>query len=164
MKTKQITELGFLLALSLVLSYLEGLLPVMVAVPGVKLGLANVITMVVLYHFGGKKAFIFMTLRVVLAGLMFSGMAGIVYSFAGGLCCILIMRILKNFKIFSILGVSMAGAIFHNLGQIIVAFFVMENAHILYYFPVLCVSGVITGLVVGYVSGLVIQRIEKIVS
>jgi heptaprenyl diphosphate synthase len=163
MKTKQITELGFLLAVSLVLSYLEGLLPVMVAVPGVKLGLANVITMVVLYHFGSKKAFLFMSLRVVLAGLMFSGMAGIVYSFAGGLCCIFIMSILKNIKIFSMLGVSMAGAIFHNLGQIIVAFFVMENAHILYYFPVLCVSGVITGLIVGYVSALVIGRIDKII-
>ena len=75
MKTKRITELGLLLAVSLVLAYLESLLPVMVAVPGVKLGLANIVTMLVLYRNGGKQAFFFMTVRVVLAGFLFSGAA-----------------------------------------------------------------------------------------
>lgn len=162
MKTKHITELGFLLAVSLVLAYLESLLPVMVAVPGVKLGLANVVTMFVLYRSDWKRAFFFMTLRVVLAGFLFSGVAGILYSFAGGVCCILIMNIVKHFSMFSVLGVSMSGAVFHNFGQLLVAFFIMENAHILYYFPVLCLSGVITGLLIGYVSALLLRRMNKI--
>ncbi|MDE5864890.1 MAG: Gx transporter family protein, partial [Lachnospiraceae bacterium] len=80
MKTRQVTELGLLLALSLVLAYLESLLPVMVAVPGVKLGLANIITMLVLYLRGGKPAFFFMVLRVAMAGFLFSGISGIIYS------------------------------------------------------------------------------------
>lgn len=162
MKTKQITEAGLLLAVSLVLAYLESLLPVMIAVPGVKLGLANIVTMLVLYRTGGKQAFFFMTLRVLLAGFLFSGAAGIAYSFAGGMCCILIMCAAKRFPFFSILGVSMAGAVFHNLGQILVAFFVMENAHILYYFPVLCISGVITGFVIGYLSALLLRQMNTI--
>lgn len=162
MKTKQITELGLLLGVSLVLAYLESLLPVMIAVPGVKLGLANIVTMLVLYSMGGKKAFFFMTLRVVLAGFLFSGAAGIAYSFAGGACCIIVMCIVKRFPFFSILGVSMAGAVSHNFGQLLVAFFVMENAHILYYFPVLCISGGITGLVIGYVSALLISQMNQI--
>lgn len=162
MKTKQITELGLLLAVSLVLAYLESLLPVMVAVPGVKLGLANIVTMLVLYRNGGKKAFFFMTARVVLAGFLFSGAVGIIYSFAGGVCCIMVMCAVKRFPFFSILGVSMAGAVSHNFGQLLVAFFVMENAHILYYFPVLCISGGITGLVTGYISALLIRQMNKI--
>lgn len=162
MKTKQITELGLLLGVSLVLAYLESLLPVMIAVPGVKLGLANIVTMLVLYRMGGKKAFFFMTLRVVLAGFLFSGAAGIAYSFAGGACCIIVMCTVKRFPFFSILGVSMAGAVSHNFGQLLVAFFVMENAHILHYFPVLCISGGITGLVIGYVSALLISQMNQI--
>ncbi|MGN0155169.1 MAG: Gx transporter family protein [Lachnospiraceae bacterium] len=161
MSTKKITEFGLLLTVSLVLSYLESLIPVMVAVPGVKMGLANIVTMVVLYRYDGKNAFFFMTLRVVLAGVLFSGITGIAYSFAGGLFCIVVMGILMKFPFFSILGISMAGAVSHNFGQIVVACFVMENAHILYYFPALCISGLITGLVVGYVSSLLIQQIQK---
>lgn len=162
MKTKHITELGFLLAVSLVLAYLESLLPVIIAVPGVKLGLANVVTMFVLYHWDWKRAFFFMTLRVVLAGFLFSGVAGILYSFAGGLCCILIMNIVKRLSIFSVIGVSILGAVFHNFGQLLVALYVMENAHILYYFPVLCLSGTVTGLLVGYISALLIRQMNKI--
>lgn len=162
MKTKKITEMSLLLAVSLVLSYLETLLPVFIAVPGVKLGLANVVTMLILYCFDAKNAFFFMTLRVVMAGFLFSGISGIIYSFVGGLFCILIISLTKRMSCFSTLGVSMSGAIFHNLGQIIVAFFVMENAHILYYFPVLCVSGVLTGLVIGYLTQLILKHYSEI--
>lgn len=102
MKTKKITELGLLLAVSLVLSYLETLLPVFIAVPGVKLGLANVITMLILYRFNAKNAFFFMTLRVVMAGFLFSGISGIIYSFVGGLFCIFIMSITKRFSFFQL--------------------------------------------------------------
>ncbi|MCM1156969.1 MAG: Gx transporter family protein [Bacteroidales bacterium] len=161
MSTKKITILGMLLAVSLVLSYLESLLPVMIAVPGVKPGLANMVTMLVLYRFGGKSAGLFMTVRVLFSGLLFSGFAGIVYSFAGGVFCIVIMSIFRKCSFFSILGVSMLGAVFHNLGQIFAAWLIMENAHIFYYFPVLCLTGMLSGMAVGYLSAMLIRRFDK---
>lgn len=154
MKTKQITQLGLLLSVSLVLAYLESLLPVMVAVPGVKLGLANIVTMLVLYHMGGKQAFFIMLFRVVIAGFLYSGIAGIVYGLVGGVCCIVVMVFLKRISVFSVLGVSMMGAVFHNVGQILVAVIVMENTGVIYYLPVLCISGILSGLIVGYLSHL----------
>lgn len=163
MKTRRITEFGMLLAISLVLTYLEMLIPVMVAVPGVKLGLANIVTMLLLYKRNLRDTFFFMTIRVVLAGLLFSGVSGIIYSFAGGVCCIGIMSILKRFPMFSIMGVSMSGAIFHNIGQILVAIFVIENIHILYYLPVLCITGTITGFLIGYITFLLIKKYNQII-
>lgn len=158
MKTVRITELGMLLAISLVLAYLESLLPVMIAVPGVKIGLANIITMLLLYNRKLSATFFFMAVRVVLAGFLFSGVSGILYSFVGGVCCIGIMSILKRFSIFSVMGVSMAGAVFHNIGQIMVAVLIMENVHIVYYLPVLCVSGTVSGLLIGYITCFVIKH------
>lgn len=158
MKTVRITELGMFLAIALVLSYVESLLPIMVAVPGVKIGLANIITMILLYHMNFRSTLLFMMVRVLLSGFLFSGLSSIFYSFAGGLLCIIIMSLLKRFPIFSVLGVSMAGAIFHNVGQLLVALFVVENIHILYYLPILCVSGAVSGLAVGYVTYLVLKR------
>ncbi len=150
-----------LLALALVFSYFESLIPVFIAVPGVKIGLANIITILLLYRTNWKCVMMFMTVRVVLAGFLFSGVSGIVYSFVGGLCCIIIMSILKHLPHFSLVGVSITGAIFHNIGQIIVAVFVMENVHILYYLLVLCVSGAISGLLVGYLAFLLLKRFHK---
>lgn len=161
METKQITQLGLLLSVSLVLGYLESLLPVMVAVPGVKLGIANIVTMLVLYRMGGKQAFFIMLLRVVIAGFLYSGVAGIVYGLMGGVCCIAVMVCLKHIPVFSMLGVSMAGAVFHNVGQIIAAMLVMENTGIVYYLPVLCISGVLSGLGVGFLSHLLIKWYTK---
>lgn len=160
MNTRKITEFGLLLAVSLVLAYFESLLPVMIAVPGVKLGVANIVTMLVLYRWGEKQAFFFMTLRIVMAGFLFSGVTGILYSFAGGVFCIVIMSVMKKIPFFSTMGVSMAGAVFHNLGQILIAVMIMENAHVLYYFPVLCLTGLISGFAVGYVSSLLIKWFE----
>lgn len=161
MKTKEITETGIMLAVALVLSYLESLVTASFAVPGVKLGLANVITMLLLYHYGARRVFVFMTVRVCLAGFLFSGVAGIVYSFAGGSLCIIGMELLRKNPHFSIMGVSMAGAVFHNIGQLVIAAFVMENTHVFYYFPILSLSGVLAGLVIGYMSALLILRIKQ---
>lgn len=157
MKTKQITQLGLFLSISLVLGYLESMVPVMVAVPGVKLGIANIVTMLVLYRMGSKQAFFIMLLRVVIAGFLYSGVAGILYGLVGGVCCIAVMTCLRRIPIFSILGVSMAGAIFHNVGQIMAAVFVMENTGVIYYLPVLCISGVVSGLAVGFLSHFLIK-------
>lgn len=161
MKTKQVTAYGLLLAVALVLSYLESLLPVMIAVPGVKLGLANLITMLILYQSKCKNAIFFMMVRVTLAGLLFSGIFGILYSFAGGLMCILAMSVAKRLPIFSVVGVSVIGALFHNLGQVIVAAFVMETIHIMWYFPVLCISGFVSGILIGILSGIIIKKYNR---
>lgn len=161
MNTKRITEFGLLLSVSLVLAYFESLLPVMIAVPGVKLGLANIVTMLVLYRSGLKNAFFFMALRVVTAGILFSGITGILYSFAGGLLSILVMGLAKRFSFFSAFGVSILGAVFHNAGQIIIAVFVIENIHVLYYFPILCLSGILSGFLTGYLSFLLFQKYNK---
>ncbi len=161
MKTRQITEFGMLLAIGLVLSYFETLLPVFVAVPGVKLGLANIITMLYVYARDFRSGLLFMSLRILMSGFLFSGISGIVYSFAGGVCCIVVMSLLKRLSFFSILGVSMAGAIFHNIGQIIVAMFMMENTHILYYLPVLMISGAISGFAIGYVTFFLLKRFKN---
>lgn len=162
MKTVQIARYGMLLALALVFSYLEACVPVVIAVPGVKIGLANMITIFFLYKTNFKKTFFFMCIRVLLAGILFSGISGIIYSFAGGLFCIGIMSVLKRFSCFSVLGVSMAGALFHNLGQILVAVVAMENVRILYYLLVLCVSGAISGLLVGYLSFTILKRLQNV--
>lgn len=161
MKTSHIAEFGILLALALVLSYLESLIPVVVAVPGVKLGLANIVTILILYRMNNRTTFLFMTARVLLTGFLFAGMSTILYSFVGGLFCILGMSLLKNSSSFSVLGVSMAGAIFHNVGQILVAILVMENVRIAYYLLVLCVTGMVSGIVVGYLAHLLLKQYNR---
>ncbi len=161
MNTKRITEFGLLLSVSLVLAYFESLLPVMITVPGVKLGLANIVTMLILYRNGFKNAFFFMSVRVVMAGFLFSGITGILYSFTGGLLSILVMSFAKQFSFFSTFGVSILGAVFHNAGQIVIALFVIENLHILYYFPVLCLSGIGSGFLIGYLSYLLFRTYNK---
>ncbi len=158
MNTQRIAKTGMLLSISLVLSYLEMLLPVLVAVPGVKIGLANIITMFLLYRTDMKRTLAFTCVRVLIAGILFSGVSGIIYSLSGGIFCVVVMSLLKRCSIFSVLGVSMAGAIAHNMGQIFIAILIMENIHIVYYLPVLCISGVISGLLVGYLAFMIMER------
>lgn len=162
LNTKKITEYGFLLAIALTLAYFENLIGFAMVVPGTKIGFANIITMLMLYRTNFNNTFLFMILRVLLSGLLFSGLAGILYSLAGGFLCILIMNFVKKFSFFSMIGVSMLGAIFHNIGQLIVAVIVMENIKIFYYFPVLFGVGVLTGIGIGYVSAILIKNYNEI--
>ena len=151
---------GVFIALALVLSYLEGLIPVFAAVPGVKLGIANIVTMLALYKLGVKPAIVISAGRIVLSGILFGNLYVIVYSLAGATLSICVMIILKKVKLFSIVGVSVAGAVAHNAGQIIVAVFLMENVNIMYYLPVLIISGVAAGIVVGILTVYIIRNIR----
>ncbi|MGN0437898.1 MAG: Gx transporter family protein [Lachnospiraceae bacterium] len=160
MKTRDITILSLLLAISFVLSYLEFCLPVFIPIPGVKLGLANVATMYVLYKYSPWKAFSFVFIRVLLTSMIFSGFNTFLFSLAGGMLSILLMFPAMKMKFFSMLGVSMIGAIAHNIGQIIVACILMKNANIFYYLPVLLVSGIVAGFFVGYVSYLLVEKMR----
>lgn len=158
MSIKKICELSFLLAISLVLAYIENLLGFVFIVPGAKIGLANIVTMIMVYQTNWKQTFFLMVLRVVLSGLLFSGITGILFGFSGSVFCIVSMYTVKRFSFFSILGVSMTGAIFHNIGQLIIALICLGNVMIFYYLPWLILAGTISGICIGYVSSLIIQK------
>ncbi len=162
MKNKKIALCGMFVGLALILSYLEVLIPVNVAVPGIKIGLANIITIIALYKIGIKEGVIIGIIRVILSGFMFSGLSTIIYGLAGTILSITIMVIIKNIKATSVISVSAIGAVCHNLGQIVVAFIVVDNINIFYYMPVLIISGVVSGVIIGIISGILIKNIQYI--
>ena len=161
--TKYIVFLGVFLAFAIAAGYFERLLPPAVpAIPGIKLGLPNIAVIVLLYIKDYKTAFILNVLRVVISGLLFSGVSGMVYGLAGALLSFAIMAAMKKSNIFGTVGVSAAGGVFHNLGQICVGAVLVSSAKLFYYFPVLIIFGTVTGILIGWLSGLLINRLDKI--
>ena len=156
---KKVAFCGLVLALSLIAGYAESLLPVFVAIPGIKLGLANSVILLLLYEVGIKEAFAVSITRVCLSGFMFGSMSSILYSLAGALSSLTGMAILKKSDCFSITGVSMAGGFMHNIGQLAVACVVLETTAVWYYLPVLMIAGCVTGLVIGILTGEIQKRI-----
>lgn len=148
-------------ALSLIFSYIETLIPIHFGVPGIKLGLANLIVVIVLYKWGAKQALLISVLRILLSGFMFGNMFSIVYSLAGGLLSLFFMNVLKKKNSFSIIGVSLAGGVTHNLGQLIVAMLVVESYKAGFYFPVLMLSGMLTGFLIGVLSTEILKRLKN---
>ena len=154
---------GVYIALALILSYVEALIPISFGVPGVKIGLANLIIVIVLYKSKSvADAFIISIIRIILSGFMFGNMFAIIYSLAGGILSLLVMIFLKNKGSFSLVGVSIAGGVFHNIGQLIVAMIVVETYKISFYLPVLLITGLITGALIGIIAGEVLKRIKNI--
>ncbi len=151
---------GVLIALALIFSYVEVLIPIPLGIPGVKLGLANIVILVALYAMGTKDAFIISCIRIVLVGFTFGNMFSILYSLAGAMLSWIVMVLCKKMKSFSIVGVSIAGGIAHNIGQIIVAAIIMNTPGILSYLPVLLVAGTLTGFAIG-VLGSIILKVQK---
>ena len=150
---------GLLAALALIFSYIEVLIPFAPGIPGVKLGIANLVIIVSLYYLGSRYAFAVNMVRVFIAGLLFTGVFGMLYSLAGALLSFFIMAALKRTGLFSITGVSMAGGTAHNLGQIIVAAVVIGNAKVFAYFPILIFSGLVSGAVIGILAYLILKRL-----
>ena len=161
MKAK-VAYYGVFTALALIFSYVETLVPIHLGIPGVKLGLANLIIVAALYKMSIKEAYVLSIVRVVLAGLIFGNLFSILYSLAGGLLSLTLMYLLKKTGKFSVMGISMAGGVFHNIGQMIMAAIVLESLSITYYFPVLLVSGVLTGFVIGVLSNEMLKRLNKL--
>ena len=153
---------GVFTALALIFSYVETLIPINFGIPGIKLGLANLIIIIALYKMSVKEAYALSVVRIVLAGFMFGNLFSIIYSLAGGLLSLSVMALLRKTDKFSLFGISMAGGVFHNVGQLIVAILVMENLNIAYYMPVLLISGLITGFVIGLVAGEMLKRLTKL--
>ena len=161
MRTK-VAYFGVFTALALIFSYVESLIPIQLGIPGVKLGLANLIIVIALYKMSIKEAYILSVIRIVLAGFMFGNLFAILYSLAGGMLSLTIMCILKKTDKFSVYGVSMAGGVFHNVGQLLMAAIVLESVSIGYYFPVLFISGLATGFVIGVISNEMMKRLKKL--
>lgn len=158
---KHIAYLGLLLTLALILSYVESLIPIFVSIPGVKLGLANLVVLVCLYAYPSKYAFLISLMRVILAGLLFGSMFSILYSLAGAFFSLLVMIFAKKVIKMGVLGVSVLGGVFHNIGQLLVAMLVVSNYRIAYLFPYLLLSGIITGAVIGVTANGIIPYLKK---
>ena len=158
----RVAHFGVYTALALIFSYVETLIPMNFGIPGVKLGLANLIIVVALYKMSVKEAYVLSVVRVVLAGFIFANLFSILYSLAGGLLSLTVMALLKKSDRFSTIGISMAGGVFHNVGQLIMAILVLESFNIAYYFPVLMVSGVATGILIGIIANEMLKRLRKL--
>lgn len=152
---------GMMVALAFTFSYLESLIPFNFGIPGVKLGIANLVVIIALYTMSSKEALAISVIRIFLAALTFGNFFSVAYSLCGGLLSFAVMFFMKKTKL-SMIGVSMLGGISHNIGQIIVAAIVMETIRIAYYLPVLLVAGLITGLLLGIVAKLITDRLNKL--
>lgn len=160
MRKKVVAYFGMFLALALILSYVESLVPISLGIPGVKLGLANLITVIVLYRIGAREAFLLSLLRVTVAGFLFGNLFAILYSMAGACASLAVMVLLKRIGTFSIIGVSIAGGVFHNIGQLVVAMLVLQSASLVYYFAVLMIAGLVTGFLIGILSMETMKRLR----
>lgn len=152
MNTKRIAGVGMLLALALILSYLDSLIPIPVPVAGIKLGLANLAVLFALYKLGAPDAIVVSITRVILTGLMFTGFSGILYSLAGATLSLFVMILLKKINGYHIVTVSVCGSLAHITGQLIVAALLTSFSIIVYYAPVLLVSSFIAGIVIGILA------------
>ena len=161
MKTRKIAYLGVFLALALILSYVESLIPFYFGIPGVKLGLTNLIVVVMLYCTGTKEAFGVSVARILLAGFLFGNLFSILYSLAGGVLSFIVMCLLKKTGRFHVISVSVTVGISHNIGELSAAAFVVETYDIFYYMPFLLIAAVATGFVIGMLAQEYIQRFEK---
>ena len=159
--TRRLALLSALIAVAMILSYVESQIPAFVAVPGVKIGLSNIATVFALYTLGPSAAVTVSLVRVCLSALLFGNTVSLIYSLAGAALALAVMLVLMRIRLFSELGVSVGGGVAHNAGQVIAACLVMENAAISVYLAPLAVSGVIAGVAVGVASGLLVKRLEK---
>ncbi len=159
-KTPKLALLGMLVALAMVLSWLEAQIPVFVAVPGMKLGLTNLVVLTALYGLGAKEAVFLNFVRILLVGLTFGNMVSFLYSLAGGILSGMIMIGLKRTNRFSVITVSVAGGVFHNVGQILVAMVILETASLVYYLPFLWLGGMVSGLLVGILGAQLVKRLQ----
>lgn len=153
-----VAKYGLLIALACVLSFVESLIPVPIGIPGVKLGLANLVTIVSLYVVGIRGTLFVSIVRVLLTGVMFGGLSPMLYSMSGCLVSLLFMISAKKLEIFSVRSISILGGIGHNIGQMAMAVLVLENLSLGYYFGVLMLSGMIAGMVVGLLGEMILKR------
>ena len=161
MKNK-VAVFGVFTSLALILSYVELLIPINFGIPGMKLGLANLLVVILLYKGCPRDALLLSVIRILLSGLIFGNMFSIFYSLGGGLLSLAVMVFTKKTGQFTVAGISIGGGASHNVGQLLVAMFVVQTYQVGYYLPVLLIAGVITGAVIGILSAEVLKRTQSI--
>lgn len=160
MTARKLTGYAMLLAVALILTYLESLIPVPVPIPGYKLGLANVVTLFAIYYYDVKVAFVINILRIVIIAILFGNFYAFIFSISGALLALLIMALLKMSDRFGIIAISVAGAVFHNIGQIMAAMLVLSTNAVLYYLPLLMIVAVVSGIIIGLLAGMLLKRVD----
>ena len=160
-KTKNIALFGIMVALSMLLSYVETLIPMPIPIPGIKLGLANLVTVIVFQLIGVKEAWLIAIARILLNSLLFGNLYALAFSLAGGVLSLLFMAGAMRTGWFSVLGVSITGGVMHNIGQIAAAAVLLQAAAVLSYIPALIIGGVISGALIGLAAFLILNRIKK---
>ena len=160
MKTKKIAVLALAIALAMILSFVESQIPAFVAIPGVKIGLANIAVVFVLYKLGWKEAVLISLVRVFMVSVLFGTAVSLFYSVAGAVLSLTGMVLLKKTGLFSTVAVSVTGGVLHNVGQILMACLLLETNVIVYYLPFLILSGVIAVVVIGVVAAIMVNRVQ----
>lgn len=157
---KKLSYMSVFTAFAVILSYIEVLIPFNFGIPGMKLGLANLAIVLAIYYIGAKEALLINIIRIVIIGLLFGNVFSILFSLAGGLFSFLLMYICKKTGLFNIITISAVGGVSHNVGQLVVASFVVKTYGILYYIPVLIITGLITGILIGIVASIIRNKIK----
>lgn len=159
--SRTIAITAMMTVLALMFSYIEAVIPFNFGIPGIKLGIANLVVLTVLYVLGFRYAMTVNIARILISGLLFTGFFGAVYSLAGGVLSLLVMFLLKKTGHFSTVGISMAGGVAHNLGQLITAALIVSNIKMFVYFPVLLFSGMICGILIGILTHLILKKLPQ---
>ena len=158
---KKIVLIGILSSLAIVLGYIEQMIPLPVSFPGVKLGLSNICVILALYVSGSKSAFMVSLIKSFVCGILFWGAGGMIYGVSGAILSFIIMSVIKRYELLGVVGVSVAGAVFHNIGQLIALFIMSGSFSFIYYLSVLGIAAVITGTVTGIISTVILGRIGR---
>lgn len=159
-KIQRLSALSLTVAVAMLLSYIEAQLPAFTAVPGIKVGLANIAVIFALYRFGIKDAVVISIIRVAMISLLFGSVVSLAYGFSGAVVSLALMAVLKRFSPLTPIGVSVAGGVAHNIGQIAVACILVRSAAVAYYLPVLLISGTVAGIVTGVAAGILVKRLK----
>lgn len=161
MKAKKTAFLGLAIALAMIFSFVESQIPALVAMPGIKVGLPNLVMVFLLYRIGWKETVVVSIIRIFLTSLLFGNMQTLTFSIAGAILSLAGMILLKKTNWFSCITVSIVGGLLHNIGQIIAACLWTQTAQIAFYLPVLLISGTVAGTIIGIASGIIVKRSEK---
>ncbi|WP_044912838.1 Gx transporter family protein [Butyrivibrio sp. WCE2006] len=160
-KIKRISVLGLLLCYAMILTYIESIIPFFGGVPGMKLGLPNMVIVLLLFCYGEFEGIIINVLRIILTGFLFGTLFGIMFSISGAVISFITMVIIKRLDLLDIKGVSICGGLAHNLGQLLIAIFIVKTSGIMFYLPLLLIAGALTGFLNGFIANAMIGYIKN---
>lgn len=161
-RLRRMTTLSLLFALAMIFSFVESRVPTFIPIPGVKLGLCNVVVIFTLFRLGAPSAIAVSLLRVLLSSVLFGNTAAFFYSLAGAILSLGVMILVKHFRFFSAVGISVLGGVMHNVGQLLMAWILLGTAGVMYYLPVLVIAGTVAGALIGLLAAYLHKRAENL--